>query len=104
MKTYITNQKPIVIAAVLSSKFGSVDELGLSAYREHAVNYDETDCHAMLVVGYDDEYRAFKVVNSWGTGFGDEGFVWIDYVAFENTANPDAELRVINEAWITYDF
>lgn len=103
MKTYITNQKPIVIAAVLSSQFGRVDNLGLSAYREHSVNYDETDCHAMLVVGYNDEYNAFKVVNSWGTGFGDDGFVWIDYAAFENTANPGADFRVINEAWIAYD-
>ena len=103
MKTYLTNQQPIVIAALLDSEFGVKDEFGLSAYREHNVDFSNTDCHAMLVVGYNDEYNAFKIVNSWGTGFGDNGFVWIDYAAFENTANPDADFRVINEAWIAYD-
>jgi hypothetical protein len=37
--------------------------------------------HAMLIVGYDD-YRnggSFEVMNSWGTRFGDEGYVWITY-------------------------
>lgn len=44
-------------------------------------NERETGGHAMLVVGYDD-YRnggSFEVMNSWGQGFGDNGFVWIKY-------------------------
>jgi hypothetical protein len=40
--------------------------------------------HAMLVVGYDDtKYGgAFRVLNSWGTGWGDGGFIWIKYPDF----------------------
>ena len=35
--------------------------------------------HAMLLVGYDDDRHAWLVRNSWGTGYGDQGHVWIDY-------------------------
>ena len=35
--------------------------------------------HAMLMVGYDDARRAWLVRNSWGTAWGDDGHVWIDY-------------------------
>ena len=40
--------------------------------------------HAMLVVGYSDiKYGgSFKIANSWGSGWGDNGFVWIDYLSF----------------------
>lgn len=40
--------------------------------------------HAMLVIGYDDaKYGgAFRVLNSWGTGWGDKGFIWIRYADF----------------------
>lgn len=42
--------------------------------------------HAMTVVGYDDEMfgGAFRVVNSWGTMWGDQGYCWIRYHDFNN--------------------
>lgn len=33
--------------------------------------------HAMVFVGYDERRHAFRALNSWGTGWGDQGFVWI---------------------------
>ncbi|MEJ0106451.1 MAG: C1 family peptidase [Bacteroidota bacterium] len=38
--------------------------------------------HAMVVIGYNDTKNAFKVMNSWGTKWGDNGFAWIDYANF----------------------
>ncbi len=41
--------------------------------------------HAMILVGYDDNKGtngAFKVQNSWGESWGDNGYVWIDYDFF----------------------
>ena len=53
-------------------------------------------CHRMTIVGYDDdiwvdingdgkiqeaEKGAFKIVNSWGTGYGNNGFAWVSYDA-----------------------
>ncbi len=36
----------------------------------------------MVVIGYNDTKNAFKVMNSWGTKWGDNGFAWIDYANF----------------------
>jgi C1A family cysteine protease len=33
--------------------------------------------HAITVVGYSDEKKAFRIVNSWGDDWGDNGFLWI---------------------------
>lgn len=40
--------------------------------------------HAMAIVGYDDNKAggAFRVLNSWGTGWADKGYVWIRYKDF----------------------
>ena len=58
--------------------------------------------HAMTVVGYDDniwsdingngavepgELGAFKIANSWGTAWGNAGFVWAAYDAFKITSS-----------------
>ncbi len=46
--------------------------------------------HAQTIVGYDDsvsddgEQGAFRVVNSWGTGWGDNGFYWVTYKCMED--------------------
>jgi hypothetical protein len=50
--------------------------------------------HAMLIVGYDDSRNAFRVVNSWGTGWGDNGFSWIDYAYFS---------QVVREGYVVKD-
>ncbi len=38
--------------------------------------------HAMTVGGYDDSRHAFRIVNSWGTIWGDGGYAWVDYDFF----------------------
>lgn len=40
--------------------------------------------HCVSIVGYDDSMNAFYVQNSWGTGWGDKGMIWIDYGMFSN--------------------
>ncbi len=40
--------------------------------------------HAMTIVGYDDEKQAFKIMNSWGKEWGEEGYMWLDYEGFKN--------------------
>ena len=50
--------------------------------------------HAVVIVGYDDTRSAFKVVNSWGTGWGIGGYGWIDY---------DASDDLIVSAYVTED-
>ncbi len=40
--------------------------------------------HAMCVIGYDDNKYggAFEIMNSWGTQWGNEGFIWLKYNVF----------------------
>lgn len=59
-------------------------------------NPSDNSTHALTVVGYDDdiwydfnqngiaedcEKGAFKIANSWGTNFANDGFIWISYDA-----------------------
>jgi C1A family cysteine protease len=38
--------------------------------------------HAYVLCGYDDAKHAYKIINSWGTQWGDAGYSWIDYDFF----------------------
>lgn len=55
--------------------------------------------HAMVIVGYDNALGAFEVMNSWGKGWGNEGFLWIKYEDFEEYAI-SAYTFIINEKTI----
>jgi len=37
--------------------------------------------HAMVVIGYDDDYQRFLIENSWGSAWGDGGFGGMPYVS-----------------------
>jgi len=44
--------------------------------------------HAILMVGWDDTKNAWKIKNSWGTGWGEAGYMWIAFGA--NNIGADA--------------
>ncbi len=52
-----------------------------------------TPNHAQVIVGWDDskgedgDKGAFRVVNSWGTGWGEAGYYWVTYAAFAEMAS-----------------
>jgi len=35
--------------------------------------------HSVLIIGWDDSKQAWLIKNSWGTGWGENGFMWIKY-------------------------
>jgi hypothetical protein len=50
--------------------------------------------HAMTLVGYDERRQAFKLINSWGRGWGDHGYAWLGYDAFSARVRRAAVLEV----------
>ena len=55
--------------------------------------------HAVVIVGYDDYYNggSFKVLNSYGRDFGDDGYFWIKYDDLINVMTPDGIYLPWNE-------
>jgi hypothetical protein len=39
--------------------------------------------HAMVLIGYDDSRQAFRLQNSYGREWGDNGYAWISYTAWQ---------------------
>lgn len=37
--------------------------------------------HAVTLVGWDDTKQAWRIKNSWGTGWGESGYMWIKYTS-----------------------
>jgi hypothetical protein len=45
--------------------------------------------HEVTIVGYDDSKSAFRIVNSWGSAWGDKGFAWLSYDFMSARSNPE---------------
>jgi hypothetical protein len=76
IKEYLAQGVPVVIGAMVNSQFqylSGPDVLRNLDYSRGAGG------HAMVIAGYDDSKSAFRIINSWGTGWGDNGYLWVDY-------------------------
>ncbi|MFC1613830.1 right-handed parallel beta-helix repeat-containing protein, partial [Gemmatimonadota bacterium] len=79
MKQILADSNVLVISIPI---FGSFEELGTEGiYYGPDQGEVEDGSHAMCVVGYDNSIGggALLIVNSYGTDWGDEGFVWLTY-------------------------
>jgi hypothetical protein len=84
MKTAISTISPIFSAVETSSAFSNYEP---ENYPPNGTFDDGTGCdsgdldHAVLIVGYDDtrDDGVWIIKNSWGTGWGDNGFMYIKY-------------------------
>src|SRR6218665_3016114 len=79
-KQYLSNDVPVIIGVPLGAGF---DNIGNNSTATFKCTQVEEGGHAMLVVGYDDTKKAFKIMNSWGKNWGDKGHIWVDYDCFK---------------------
>ena len=84
MKGALANRYPIVIGMPVYGSFFSLSGSG-SVYNN--LRGSPSAGHAVTLVGYDDSRfgGAFKVINSWGTGWGDRGYFWLPYSIYTDT-------------------
>jgi uncharacterized protein YvpB len=79
VKRALSENKPVIISIGVDAGFHS---LAAPFIWKAATAGAAVALHAMVVTGYDDTHSAFRIMNSWGTGWGDNGFAWIDYDFF----------------------
>lgn len=93
MKLALANGYPIVIGFDVYESFKDLSGRA-SVYNSKQGGQDGG--HAMTIVGYDDARfgGSFRAINSWGTRWGDGGYVWLPY---------DFAGQVIWEAYIVTD-
>jgi hypothetical protein len=84
-KGYLAQGRPVVFGAKLGDRFirwSNASPIGSDTYNDPGMEHAN---HAMVLVGYDDGKNAFRVRNSWGTNWGDNGSIWVDYDFFLNS-------------------
>ncbi len=79
IKKVIAEGYPVLVSHTLFNSFFRAKDVWRPAAGESLA--DEHGSHAMVIVGYDDQKfgGAFRYLNSWGTGWGDGGFLWVPY-------------------------
>ncbi len=104
VKGYLADSRAVVFGAKLGDEFMSANDASVLNYQSFGYTGQHA-YHAMILCGYDDNKGAngaFRIVNSWGTDWGDKGYLWIDqnyfssgdfafcaFVAQPPTLNPD---------------
>jgi len=91
LKQHVANGQTAVIGIYVWDNFYSI-----SSYGYYYCVADKTGSnhggHGVTVVGYDDSRStndgpgAFKIVNSWGSGWGDSGYFWMSYAAIKDSS------------------
>ena len=76
IKEYLAQGLPVVIGAMVNSEFQSLRGNGVLNNLNYTGNQGG---HAMVIAGYDDSRSAFRIINSWGNTWGDNGYVWVGY-------------------------
>ena len=81
MKTWLWETKtPFVIGIKVYDDFMHVPHDADFVYTPSSSNF--VGGHAICIIGYDENKHAFRMINSWGEGWGDHGQLWLseDYV------------------------
>ena len=88
IKQQIANRIPVIAGFRLADNFMSWNSANVYSSHTTFNSVGQHAYHGMAIVGYDDKKGvngAFKVVNSWGSNWGNNGFIWVDYNFFINT-------------------
>ena len=96
IQCYLDQRIPIVVTLRLGP--GLFELKPGDVYHNIEVDHPNGFTHSMLVVGYDDDVGGIKIMNSWGTRWGDGGFGFISYGVWEEIT---AEAYVVGRELVT---
>ncbi len=80
MKAQIASGFPVMLGIMVDE---GLETLGAGETYTYYSGYS-TGGHAVVAVGFDDNKGAFKIFNSWGTGWADSGKGWVSYDALKS--------------------
>jgi len=86
VQKYVLTQGPVVIGTTWYEGMMIPDENGF--IRPTGANLGG---HACLVVGFDNKRDAFRILNSWGPGWGQTGRAWLPKTALHKLMQDDGE-------------
>lgn len=95
VKKALSENYPVIIAMHIPGSF----HFAKQTWNGQTVDPSKHGYHAMCVVGYDDNRQggAFQIMNSWGIGWGDNGFVWVRYQDFATYVDQAYEIYLRKE-------
>jgi len=79
LKTALASGFPVVFGISVYASFESDVVAHTGVVPMPSASEDFLGGHALVLVGYDDAKQRFTVRNSWGSGFGDHGYVYLPY-------------------------
>jgi hypothetical protein len=77
IKTMIVNKHAVIVGLNIDNNFTNAT----AGYTWNSIS-DGNAPHGVVVCGYDDSRNAYKILNSFGTNWGDAGYLWVDYSVF----------------------
>jgi hypothetical protein len=78
IKSMIAQNHPVIINVIADNSFIAAKP----GFIWKSYSGSGSLAHCIVICGYDDAKNAYLVMNSWGTGWGDAGYSWIDYDFF----------------------
>ena len=94
IKKSISEKRPVVIALEVYESFQNPENSGSPSDLWSGKKDKKQGKHAIVVVGYDDKKYggAFELMNSWGTYWGSQGFMWVKYADFAEVTHEAYEM------------
>jgi C1A family cysteine protease len=99
MKSCLASKYPIVFGFTVYQSFESDQVAKTGIVPMPGRNDSPLGGHAVLIVGYDDVKRLFKVRNSWGASWGDKGYFYMsyDYLTTPHLASDFWQINIISQ-------
>lgn len=90
---------PVTISLKIFDSFGNQSKGFVYRPTEEEIKENNYGNHAMVICGYSEEDKVYIVRNSWGKGFGDNGYCYIpfSYIEDSSLANSACIITAINE-------
>jgi len=101
VKYILANHHTCVLGINIYPNFDYIENYD-TVYTVHDKTGRSRGSHALCIVGYDDNKQttdgpgAFRLVNSWGTGWGNAGYCWMSYYAVH------AIKAGLSQGWVYY--